>query len=33
MPDITICHNPDCGTSRIPLGLIRHAGIEPVVIG
>jgi arsenate reductase len=29
---ITIYHNPDCGTSRNTLGLIRNAGIEPVVI-
>ena len=28
----TIWHNPDCGTSRNTLALIRHAGIEPVVI-
>ena len=32
MPDVTVYHNPDCGTSRNTLGLIRHAGIEPVVI-
>mgnify|MGYP001798730420 CR=1 FL=1 len=32
MSDITIFHNPDCGTSRNTLALIRHAGIEPVVI-
>lgn len=30
--DVTIYHNPDCGTSRNTLALIRHAGIEPVVI-
>jgi arsenate reductase len=30
--DVTIYHNPDCGTSRNTLGLIRHAGIEPVII-
>jgi len=29
---VTIYHNPDCGTSRNTLALIRHAGIEPVVI-
>ena len=29
---ITIFHNPACGTSRNVLGLIRQAGIEPVVI-
>lgn len=28
----TIYHNPACGTSRNVLALIRHAGIEPVVI-
>ena len=32
MPDVTLYHNPECGTSRNTLGLIRHAGIEPVVI-
>ncbi|TDI22808.1 arsenate reductase (glutaredoxin), partial [Acinetobacter baumannii] len=25
-------HNPACGTSRNTLALIRHAGIEPIVI-
>lgn len=30
--DATIYHNPDCGTSRNTLALIRHAGIEPTVI-
>jgi arsenate reductase len=29
---VTIYHNPDCGTSRNTLALIRHAGIEPEVI-
>ncbi|MCO5734554.1 arsenate reductase (glutaredoxin) [Rhizobium sp. SSA_523] len=29
---VTIYHNPDCGTSRNTLSLIRHAGIEPTVI-
>ena len=29
---VTIFHNPACGTSRNVLGLIRNAGIEPVVI-
>lgn len=28
----TIYHNPACGTSRNTLALIRHAGIEPVII-
>ena len=32
MADVTIFHNPSCGTSRNTLALIRHAGIEPVVI-
>jgi arsenate reductase (glutaredoxin) len=29
---VTIYHNPDCGTSRNTLALIRHAGIEPTVV-
>ncbi|EPH2685624.1 arsenate reductase (glutaredoxin) [Acinetobacter baumannii] len=29
---VKIYHNPACGTSRITLALIRHAGIEPIVI-
>ena len=29
---VTIYHNPDCGTSRNVLGLIRNAGIEPRII-
>jgi arsenate reductase len=32
MADIIIYHNPECGTSRNTLGLIRNAGIEPHVI-
>jgi arsenate reductase (glutaredoxin) len=32
MSDVIIYHNPDCGTSRNVLGLIRNAGIEPHVI-
>ena len=32
MPEITIYHNPDCGTSRNTLAILRHAGIEPEVI-
>jgi arsenate reductase len=32
MTDVTIYHNPACGTSRNVLALIRHAGIEPIVI-
>ena len=30
--DAIIYHNPDCGTSRTTLAMIRHAGIEPHVI-
>ncbi|CAN5919450.1 arsenate reductase (glutaredoxin) [soil metagenome] len=29
---ITIYHNPDCGTSRNTLALIRNSGVEPTVI-
>ena len=29
---VTIFHNPQCGTSRNTLALIRHAGIEPQVV-
>lgn len=29
---VTIFHNPDCGTSRNVLALIRHAGIEPIIV-
>lgn len=32
MADITIYHNPSCGTSRNTLALIRSAGTEPEVI-
>lgn len=32
MSNITIYHNPDCGTSRNALVLIRNSGEEPVVI-
>jgi arsenate reductase (glutaredoxin) len=32
MSDITIYHNPACGTSRNVLGLIRNSGVEPTVI-
>ena len=32
MSDITIYHNPACGTSRNTLDLIRNAGIELTVI-
>jgi arsenate reductase (glutaredoxin) len=30
--DVVIYHNPECGTSRNTLGLIRNAGLEPHVI-
>ena len=30
--DVVIYHNPECGTSRNTLGIIRNAGIEPHVI-
>lgn len=32
MPEVSMFHNPDCGTSRNVLALIRYAGIEPNVI-
>jgi arsenate reductase len=32
MSDITIFHNPACGTSRNVLALIRNSGVEPMVI-
>jgi arsenate reductase (glutaredoxin) len=32
MSDVTIYHNPRCGTSRKTLDLIRKKGIEPSVI-
>jgi len=32
MDEVTIYHNPACGTSRNTLGLIRNAGIEPQVV-
>lgn len=31
-PSITIFHNPQCGTSRNVLALIRNSGAEPVVV-
>lgn len=30
--DITIYHNPGCGTSRNTLALIRNTGIEPTIV-
>ncbi|MBJ2064550.1 glutaredoxin-dependent arsenate reductase [Serratia odorifera] len=32
MSNITIYHNPYCGTSRNTLALIRNSGVEPTVI-
>jgi len=32
MSEVTIYHNPNCGTSRNTLALIRNAGIEPTII-
>ena len=32
MPQITIYHNPECGTSRNTLAIIRHSGIEPEIV-
>jgi arsenate reductase len=32
MSDITIYHNPRCGTSRNTLAMIRSSGAEPIVI-
>ena len=32
MADITIYHNPKCGTSRNVLALLRNTGVEPEVI-
>lgn len=29
---VTIYHNPDCGTSRNTLAMIRQSGEEPIVI-
>ena len=33
MTEVTIYHNPACGTSRNVLGLIRNSGVEPRVMG
>lgn len=30
--EVTIYHNPACGTSRNTLGLIRNAGVEPTIV-
>ena len=32
MTDVTIYHNPKCGTSRNTLALIRHFGIDPKIV-
>lgn len=32
MSNITIYHNPNCGTSRNTLEMIRNSGIEPEII-
>ncbi|VTU16354.1 Arsenate reductase [Variovorax sp. SRS16] len=32
MTDITIFHNPACGTSRNTLALIRNSGAEPEIV-
>ena len=32
MTDVTIYHNPGCGTSRNTLALLREKGIEPTVV-
>ena len=32
MSDVTIFHNPNCGTSRNTLALLREKGVEPKVV-
>ena len=32
MTEVVIYHNPECGTSRNTLAMIRNAGIEPTII-
>jgi arsenate reductase len=32
MSDITIFHDPACGTSRNVLALIRNSGVEPIIV-
>jgi len=32
MSNVTIYHNPACGTSRNTLALIRNSGVEPNII-
>lgn len=29
---VTIYHNPDCGTSRNTLAMIRQSGVEPTIV-
>jgi arsenate reductase (glutaredoxin) len=29
---VTIYHNPDCGTSRNTLAIVRQSGVEPTII-
>ncbi|MCM5680141.1 arsenate reductase (glutaredoxin) [Schlegelella sp. S2-27] len=31
-PEVTIYHNPACGTSRNTLAMIRNAGLEPHIV-
>jgi arsenate reductase len=30
--NVTIYHNPDCGTSRNTLAMVRQGGVEPTII-
>ena len=30
--DVTIFHNPGCSASRNTLAMIRHVGIEPIIV-
>jgi arsenate reductase len=32
MSEVTIFHNPNCGTSRNTLALLREKGVEPTVV-
>lgn len=32
MSDVTIYHNPNCGTSRNTLALLREKGVEPKIV-
>ena len=32
MSDVIIYHNPNCGTSRNTLALLREKGVEPQVV-